>query len=404
MKIFSWATFNKYDLYVIIIIASLAFGQIGGAVQVIRIISILLIPSNLLYWINSKRSPLFFCGEIFAFIWILYGYISLSWAIDYLNARYELLFIFLHLNIIFSIVRFSKKALKPLDSLLYGCIAFLALTLPLALWELVTNSHFYTNEIQSAITDGGKAINGIKDKRYAAATFGNYNEYVTAVSFMLPYLFGAVLYFNSGRKQLYLLIILFLLSGVFMINASRGGILCLSINVVLFMKYSWRVSKKQRKKVLWAILFAIIVLCCYKDVLLEQILARTENVSMVEDTGRMFIYLEALELLIGSNYMGVGPYGYQAVIGFAPHNMWLEVLCQYGIGVFLFGGFILFYLLWQTYKRTNQIKKIRFIPLAVILTFPICTIINSGYLFFPFFWVAIACVFVLYENVNRIKY
>ena len=140
---------NRYDWYIILIIASIAFGQIGGAFQIMRIISLLLLPVNI-WSVITKRYAKISIYFVFAIFWLLYGSIALLWAPDVVNGRYELLYVLLQLNIIYSLVKFSKQANNPIKSIIMGWCGFLLLTLPIASWELITNNHFYTNELQSS--------------------------------------------------------------------------------------------------------------------------------------------------------------------------------------------------------------------------------------------------------------
>lgn len=391
---------NRYDWYIILIIASIAFGQIGGAFQIMRIISLLLLPVNI-WSVITKRYAKISIYFVFAIFWLLYGSIALLWAPDVVNGRYELLYVLLQLNIIYSLVKFSKQTNNPIKSIIMGWCGFLLLTLPIASWKLITNNHFYTNELQSSRMDEGLLINGIIDKKYAAATFGNYNEYITAISFMLPYLFLGILILRRKKQRQLLLLQLLLVSLVILFNASRGGIICLFINVSCFLFYCLRYYRRNRFLIYLLFLASVILLFEYKDIVLSQIFERSNTVTgMLEDKGRIMLYIQALELLSDSYYAGVGPFGFQAIVGFAPHNMWLEILVQYGVLVFIFFIFVLSILLFSLYKLTKG-TVFSFIPISVTLTLSFVSVINSGYLFFPFWGGAIASLAVIYSSVYR---
>jgi len=192
--------YNRYDVVVITLIALLAFGTIGGALQVIRIVSLLLFPFNCLFLLQKHYVN--HCAFIaFSAIWLVYGALALSWCPDVENAKIDMLYLFIHLNLVYSFLHYGKLAKNVMRSLSVGWCLFAAFTLPIALYELITNQHLYTNSIQTEMLDKGIAINGILNKPYSATTFNNYNEYVTAISFSLPYIVLCFFYLQESKMS-----------------------------------------------------------------------------------------------------------------------------------------------------------------------------------------------------------
>lgn len=389
-----WEKGNKYDRLIIFAISLLSLGVVGGALQFIRLFSILTIPGNILYIVQNLRKKTIFWIWIFGAIWISYGVFSLSWCPNITNGQIELLYIFLQYNLIFTFIRFSLKANNPIPSIAIGWILCVCVTLLLATYELVTDHHYYTSIIQAEAADSGRRINGIENKRFAAALFNNYNEYVTFLSYSLPFVYMMFFHLHRIKQQLCLWFIFFLIAVIIAINGSRGGLLCVCITMVLLLwNYKNIRFKKKRIFTFFIFLLVLALFVNFHGLILSDIYERADNVQLLEDVGRIEIYYRAFELLIDSEFLGIGPWGHQQIYDLAPHNLWLEILCQYGLGVFIIFGCLLF-LLFRRILRDSMVIGSEFFIILIV-----ASIINSGYLHFPFIWVYIASIIVIYTKL-----
>ena len=128
----------------------------------------------------------------------------------------------------------------------------------------------------------------------------------------------------------------------------------------------------------------------------------------MEDLGRLTIYEQTLWFFSKSDNIGLGPYGIQSRLGFATHNLWLEVLCQYGWGIFSFVVIIMLWQLFKAFRLSKKNKSERCCIVISLITLPAASVINSGYLVYPFLWVNIGCLllitYILRNNQIKTKY
>ena len=388
---------NIYDKKIIFVIALLSLGVIGGALQPIRLFSILTIPLNIRFIAKNIKETFIFVTWFFGMLWLLYGMLALSWAPDIVSGRIELLYIFIHYNLIFTIFRYASKSYNPLMAISRGWLICVCITSLFGIYELITNQHFYTSIVQTEQSDLGIALNGIQYKKFVATLFNNYNEYITLLSFSLPFVF--FLFFKIGeiKKQIFLWIIVSLIFVFISINGSRGGMLCYIIAFFFFLKKYNLVVYKYKKTV--SILVCLILssfILSFREMIFGDISERLMNTSSIEDFGRSSIYNKAFELYIESNYMGVGPWGYQEIVGFAPHNLWLEILSQYGVVIFI----PLMILLIIVFNRIIRLSK-NTNGSCIFFVLIIASFINSGYLHFPFTWIYFASILTYYMVLNN---
>lgn len=392
--------FNKYDWYIILIIGSLAFGKIGGAFQVIRLISIFLIPFNIHAILVGGRKCYFKDAILFAFCFFLYGFVSLSWSVDYDNAKMELIYIFLSMNIIYSLIRFAKRSNRTLESLIRGWSLFMLLTLPIAIWEFTTSNHLYTIDHLASRVESGQLLNGVIEM-FAGATFANPNEYNTVIVFMLPYMFLGILLCENRRQYFFSVGLLLLTIIIPIINSSRGSILAIGIDALIFSYFYYnRYARRNKTLIYGTICLVLAIVFIYGDVLFDQVIKRSEIVNTLEDEGRIRMIMRGLDLFVESNYLGIGPMGYKAVFLTGPHNIFVEFLVEYGIFLFIYAIFVLCFILYRLFRITKN-SYYAYLPIAVICTFPFCSVINSGYLDYSFLWLAIGSIYVMYIGVVR---
>lgn len=393
-------SFNKYDWYIILIIGSLAFGKIGGAFQVIRLLSIFLLPFNIHATILGRERVYFKSASLFAFCFFLYGLISLTWSVDYFNAKIELVYIFLSMNIIYSLIRFAKRANHTIESLVRGWCFFTLLTLPIAIWELTTSSHLYTLDHLSSRVESGRLLNGVIEK-FAGATFGNPNEYNTVIVFMLPYLFLKILLSRNNKQYMFSVGFLLLTIIVPIINSSRGSIFAICIDALIFSYFYYKRYGTRNKKLIYStVCLVVAVVVVYGNILFDQLIKRSEIVNALEDDGRMMMVYRGLDLFVDSNFLGIGPMGYSSTFMTGPHNLFAEFLIEYGIYIFLFACFVLGSILYRLYRLTQGTYFV-YIPICFVCTFPFISVINSDYLGNAFLWVSIGSLYVMYIGAMK---
>lgn len=388
---------NVFDFLLIITISLLVFGGFGGALQPIRIFSLGMFP--FVFRFLLKKSNIKQIAKTSRAVIILYMFFiaSLLWTSDINEGFKEIVYYGLHLNLFLLIVMLYMKASKPFSSLLIGWTLFVFLTQIIAFNEIFFDVHLNLSKFESdkMMNVGGMLV----QKKFAAVTFGNYNGYVTVVALSLPFLFGL---FAIAEKKLHQIIALAIISFAFFslfINASRGGIFAAVIVLGVFLVFSKKAKIKNVKfNLLLIIPFLLVLIYRYYEVIFEQILYRSlAGSSFTQDTGRFTLFGRALEAFYNKPFFGGGIGSLETEMAggsiLAPHNMFLEVLVQFGFFISLFFLIYLAKHLAAAKRLNNPVNK--FIIYSAILSLPIASIINSGYLLMPVFWIFLASLYCI---------
>lgn len=400
LKIFPGDSFNKYDYGIILLIGLLAFGAIGGAFQLVRIFGLLFSPivcAKLLTGNITKREKLVFA--FFAF-WLCYSIISLLWTPDVSQGLKEVVYFYIHFILFFLLIFWAKKAVNPLNAITIGWIIILLLTLPIAFYEIVTYQHLPISRYGSEklINLGGTVVR----QRFASVTFPNSNTYVVLVVFCLPFLFAKVAMVKKMWRQILFWVLILACSTVLVINASRGGILCLFIIFLTYLFILKPINITSPKNLILGLIIAIVsvfVLSNFSDIIFRHFLFRIEGGDLLKDSKRLYLYGIALTLFIKSLFLGTGVGSEVAAMSSLSngtttvHNLFLEVLMQYGLLIFC----LFFTFLANLFTKIRFIKYLpsKFILVAFLLAFAPLFIINSGYLMMSSFWLFLSSLFVI---------
>lgn len=369
-----------------------------------RVLAILLIPKlfgiikrvNIQY-LSSLRS---WCVAFFIF-----ALVSMLWTPDKVEGFKELVYYLVHFLIFFEVIVFSRKALSPLQSITIGFALCVLLTSVIGFWELTTDNHLaYSNMDEAKASNmGGEIVL----RNFAAVTFYNLNSYVTYLCFCLPFLLYG---FSLEEKLLKRLSFIALVVAIVLIlcNASRGGMLSIVICLGVFFLMS-----PKNKSFIYSFIVLIggllYLLYKYGDSILLILSMRLSEGGAATDDPRFEIWSNALKVLIEYSGIGCGIGGMNAAMKqFAKggititHNIFLEVLCQYGV-VFCI-VFVSF--LFKQFKKGLKLldKKRRVMATVALASFPMIGIINSGYLLDPQLFIVLASiyVFVNYEHIRPV--
>lgn len=392
--------YNKYDFIIILFIASLVFGLLGGSLQPIRIITLIFFPFLVS---NFKRGILISknLSKVFIFftIWYVYSIISLLITSNLEEGVKELFYYFCHFSLFFLIILFSKRAKHPLRSIIYGWLLFFILTSPIALNEIINDQHLSISFIESNsymnLGDGMRV-----QKKFASVTFGNYNGYVLMLCFIMPFSLISILLSKKLNTLLVNIGLFLLLSFFILTNASRGGIICLLISTILFFYYYRKMQIKSKSVIfLFIVLLSGIIIYNYSGILLSQIDSRLlAGRGFFEDNARVNIYTLMWNLLRENWFVGTGIGSMtaslsQVTTGIAiGHNMFLEVLMQFGILIFALFCWFLLTIFINGYKNKYWVSK--FIIYVSFACLPFSSLINSGYLLVPALWIFFASLYI----------
>ena len=369
-------------------------GGIGGGLQVSRLVAILFSPF-LLGKIGKKEYRYAKRFMVVFSLFYFYCLLSFLWTPDQEEAMKELLYYPVHFTLFMELIVFAKSAYNPLKSISRGWLTAVLLCSVVAYWEITTDNHLSIAKEQDAFNTGTEII----EHMTASVTFGNYNSYVTFLCFCFPWIFFILLNRRSRLESILSMGALIMASLTIVINGSRGGILTVVMMISIYYAFS--------KKSLWKNLILITsvmaigyIIINYGEGITAIIEAKTSDGEMFSDEARSAIWLRALGELADTWGFGVGIGGMNASLGIAAHNMFIEILLQYGIVIAIIVVLFFCNLFYQSRKKERNIK---IVAMMALLPMPVYTIINSGYILNPHLYAFIATIYI-YVNYEFIRY
>lgn len=395
---------NRYDYLTVFLLAMLCFGGVGllgGGLTPLRILPIPVFAYFVLSGGLRIRKGILLDLHLFLAVFGLWAFASLPFAIDLGQAVRDVAYFVIHAALLLSIVYSAGKAVRPMASVCFGWTLAVALTMPIAMAEIFVDWH-----LPISIQESGSTVNygggQIAQKVFASATFGNWNAYVTFLCLSLPFLVGYAWSAGSFWSRLFAYALVAAVGCVVLINASRGGVVAYLLILMLAGYAAFRArAGGQRFKPFVMLFFAALLFWLAYSLLGFQFQARLGNTSLVSDDSRMGLIYDSAEILAASNYLGVGAGGmtdaYSRVSADAvvPHNLFLELLVQYGVILFVLFLYVLIRILLIG-KRSSS-PGVRFIVIASLTSLPVIGIINSGYWLNPYTWcylgsvISVAC-------------
>lgn len=397
LKLISKRYINKYDLGIIIIIAAGAAGGLYSPLTLLRLISIIFIPFVLKDFSNKTfLIPSFI--KTFFIIWFVFSLISLIWTSDRTNGIKFLLYNLCSFVDFIAIIFLSFRAKNPIRSILLGWMMMIMITAPIAIWEIVSNSH-----LPISVQDSSAIIlNSLGERTsriFASVTYGNLNSYVLVLVYCIPFVLMSIGLFKKDKIYPWLLLAFIIF--IILINASRGGILCLTISLIYMIISFVRNKIISRPFAICSFIILFFLIFINSDFLFNQISGRLLVSKLTADESRIEVYERGLEILKSSLGLGCGVGGLQvsleALGGIsrisAMHNMFLEFLVQYGIIPFIFFILFIFRIIKQLIVSTTHLKN--FIGwLFILLAIPM-SIINSGYIADPMLWIYLSSIYII---------
>lgn len=311
---------------------------------------------------------------------------------SYVNSENELIsfifYFFLFTNFV-NTVSLSKRPIRLLTNIWYFCYI---ITLPIALIELIFDIHLSTAIVEASPTMvyAGEIVT----RKFASVTFANLNSYNTLLGYCLPFIILG-LFCVKSKIELFIKILLFIsYILITIINASRASFIAFSIaSLYIFLNLSTGIKNKIYFTISLSLLF-IPILTTFGDIILLRFID-----SGVNDLNREILILNSFQSLIEKPY-GVGPGNFKTVMEnrflldmTAPHNLFLELGVQYGLQSLLI--FLIFPLIYFLRSRKISTPPVRLSLLASLLTFPIISVIDSGYLNSPFLILYISSISAL---------
>ena len=397
--------FNKYDILLFVLILCTAGGMWGGAFKPARVMSIVFFIPVLISYTKVKIRMI---KEVttFLFFLLIWGFASLLWTPNSGLGVSEWGNMVLRIIFFLELIVFGALSKNSINTLINGWSAAFLITAIIAIWELTTGNHLeVTNYVEGAENinlGGGNVI----ARQYAQATFYNYNGYVTFLCYCLPFLFSLAMMWSRGLKLLLAAIPLVLIVYVFVLNASRGGILGLIIYAAVFSYFKLSKSKFSAK-LSFLILFAIVV-CIFAyfwDLISFYLEMRMESGGM--HSSRTQIWACCWQALLDTGFIGCGVGGVMEALTAQhayipqPHDFFIEVALEFGIFVFIW----MIVLMWKVFRMGRNCKDnvVRFIRISSLFAIPFITMIDSTYLQSIDLWAFLGSLLIINMGCNRLN-
>jgi len=420
---------NRFDYILIALLTLMAFGSIGGFWQPVRVAELLLLPWMVYDLLRTRpriTTTAKWIAGFFAFWWI-WAAVSLFWACDLIAGIKYVVHLDIYMMSFAEIIWLGRRAGKPMQSLTIGWLLAAMLTVPTALWELVTDRHLSTSVRQCLYYRLSETE--LMPRPFAAGTFDNLNAYNVLLGCSLAVLTTALQrsrrWLTAGYGMAYLCIIVILLS-----NGSRGALLAVLVALITLTILAEHASNRVIGGVLLLAITAWIGLGMsgrhmpsFVDAWSEETcqewrvkmdldwdgetnsLLTTRVAQGMRDASRADIWKACGEEIVDSHLLGVGAANYVCALQkhpdcpyLAPHNLFLEVLLQFGIVVF--AGFMVF-LLWP-FWRCRKDKTMRHDCLTILIILLPLTIVDSTFLLKAHTWMIIATLYLLTRQDDRV--
>lgn len=392
---------NKYDFLLFVLILCTAGGMWGGAFKPARVFSILFVLPMLFSYGKIKVK---FLKEVILFMafLVVWSLVSLSWSPNVDMGISEWGNMVLRILFFVELIVFGLLSKNTFNTMVSGWTVAFLMTAIIAVWELNTGNHLdvtnYTEGDSNINLGGGNVI----ARQFAAATFYNYNGYVTYVCYCLPFLFSLSNKWNRGVKLLLSAVPIVLVLYIFVLNASRGGLIGFFVYAAVFSYYRLSKSKLSVKVAFLLLLVGFVFLFVYFwDLMSFYLEYRMETTGM--SSSRFQIWACCWQALLNTGFIGCGAGGVMDALTAQhafipqPHDFFIEVLLEFGIIIFVW----MIILMCKTYRngRSCRDNAIQYVRKSSLLAIPFITMIDSGYVQQIGIWAFLASLFVL--NLNN---
>jgi hypothetical protein len=336
--------------------------------------------------------------------WVLWGVLSLTWTPDVASGIRDNLRVAVGVCTVCVLAWLASRTPAALAAVRRGWIAAVTLTLPLALYEIVTDYHL-PDHSYGHIESGGLHSFGVT---YACVTFGNRNYYVAFLTLAYPYILWGLSRARTRAAKFLHMALAAAVALIVLVDSSRLGLIVLGIQSALWFVGGGGIKRLSRRLLFIAVAVIagwwIIPYLPYTVLRLQWLIGgQDESVS-----ARTGLFWAGLRMLYDTAGIGVGAGGFSQRIADTaatsylsdPHNVWMEIATQYGVLIGL--GFvawlvacairlIVFIRRHQAQSGTDAYEG-SYYALLVLVSLPLNGLMNSAYLSYTFFWVSLGCI------------
>ena len=406
--------YNKYDFGVVLLIALLAFGGLGGVFQPVRIFALMFAPFVFLRIASIKMERLDRYAMPFFLIWYAYAMMSMIWTPAPEEGLKQLAYFGVHFSMFFQLVFWARRSKNFSQSIAVGWLLAAGLTLPIALYEITTSNHLPMSRMDSdsVINTGSGVIPYI----YADTTFGDLNAYSIFLCYAAFFLFAGLLMRFSKILKIAIALELLVIAYVLFVNSSRGAIasfLLIALSFfVLYAKREWTFNKIQNilKLIFLLVGLALLVFAMANILNVDgyRMLYRFSNGFDFSEDARAQIYSAAFNAIMDGYFVGAGIGSEAAVLEkysaavANSHNLIIEILIQYGILICVAFLILIGAIIKNLFSKNDLTYK--FLSASFLLAFPPTFLVVSGYLLSPAMWIFFGSMYALCTNKEFLKY
>lgn len=330
-------TFRNKLLYMVII--SLGLGQIINiaGLSLAEIFSLLLLLYCLFEIIVDRKLVISKNNSInvligFFLFWLIYGLLLFGFKGINENGE-QSLFILINNIFVAIMMLYSIRNINDVKVINRAFLVSIVINLGIALWEINPGQHI-------------GEINSIMNNEYVFGVFYNQNDFAT---FLFYGLVSIIINFELSHKKkmdVFINVFLLLTTGYILIKTgSRGGLLGMTLLFTLIPIFII-VNKIKKETRLYgkSIDFLLILFSLATSFIISKIL----DLSFAGiDSYRAYLADKGFDYFLNSGLLGVGPGQTNYLVGGWVHNLFLEILYDYGLFIWL--GFI--FMLWKLFSN-----------------------------------------------------
>lgn len=393
---------NVYDFIIIATIISIVFA--GDLFRAFTPIILIGFSASIVFFFRIKKWTKYLYPRIksilfFFFFLLLYSITAIMWITDLKQYMISVIWLYCFIFDFLLLFYCSLRAQYPIKSITIGWIFFLVINLVCAFWEITTGNH---------LSAGSYFADTNKFRIYAAVTYGNYNSLSIVLCLCLLFNLLYMSLFNKLRNQILSIILIVCIFIVLLINTSRGSLLCFALYPIPL----WYTIKhvKSLKYLVLILFLGVIGFIWYEyssiiiSIIEEQLNARSNP----DEDPRWKLWSAGLNIANQWWYIGSGPgsmvyeYSKRHIFIFYAHNLWIQMLVEYGLLLTVCFVIFCFRLIRKTLFTSDLLLRI--IGLFLIFCWPVLTIIDEAYLksiHWIFFASIVSIIYCRKLNINE---
>lgn len=393
---------NKYDKLLIVLILCLSIGLLKGLfllpIYYFTALSIPLIIQEL----GNPKDRIIRPILLASVLMMIYGIMTLAWTPDVSKGIIAILIIGRSLALLIDVIILAGRANNPLRSLINGWTYVFILTVIIAIWEITTGQHLSVARevLDETFLQGEDFV-----RHTASVTFYNPNTYCVFLVMAFPFLLYKTSFVENVKGKILQVVLLLLLVFVMFMNASRGGLISITIMFLVFLYYnmqSYSDEGPRRTYIVFIILSLLLLFFLFYDTLLAGISSRLENRGMLQDNSRRVLWTSSWSAIVNSWGLGQGVGSMLTIMKESninstdilyTHNLLLELLLEEGI--LYFGCFVYFLYKLYRFARASGEIMIKVLAYSTLIAFPFYSIINSQYTPLLFVWCFYASIYAI---------